>query len=154
MSQTHTLPMTQPPRGFRPVPSADDRQILQRQAFSFTKMSILDTFIISTSRDTLTVDELRHFSAQAMLTARKHKHFLPCGFFSALVTYPVVYLDTADPELIAFIEGYAPKHYSAFEFPVIAERSTSTLYFYQGTPVWGALYYRGFRTEAQELIDF
>ena len=147
-----SLPETLAPHGFSMRASREDWLVLQRQGLSMAKLGMLDTFVIATERAHLTPDELKAFSADAMREGRRLKFGLPCGLFSVLVTYPVVYVERIGPEVSAMIAEYSPKHFSAFEFPVIAERSTRRLHYCSKTPVWGAVYMAGFRAEVEQFL--
>jgi hypothetical protein len=91
-------------------------------------------------------------SALALRIAIGHTVPLPRGLGSGMVVYPVFTVQHAGPELLALIGGKAPKHWAAFEFPVVAELASGQLRRQEKTPVWGAAYFRRMRREADELF--
>lgn len=91
-------------------------------------------------------------SAEALRTALKHKVAVPRGFGSGVLVYPVFVVQQAGPELVALTEKPAPKHWAAFEFPVVAELATGRLLRLEKTAVWGAAYFKRMRQEADELF--
>ncbi len=139
---------------FRPIDGGvADTQVFQRQEFSFTKLSMLDTFVVArTFASAPSPAEFAAFSAASMSLSRRFKFALPTGLFSALVTYPLAIVPDVSEALAAQAAKPAPKHWSAFEFPALLDARTGELHFYRDTPIWGALYYSGFRTEAEQLF--
>lgn len=139
---------------FRSVNSkVDGTHVFQRQAFSISKMSMLDTFVIARLFDVApSPADFVGFSADSMTLSRKFKFGLPTGLFSALVTYPLAIVPDVPEALAAQAAKAAPKHWSAFEFPVVLDARSGELHYYRETPVWGALYYNGFRAEAEALF--
>jgi hypothetical protein len=126
-----------------------------RLEFAITKLSMLDTAVIAREyQDAPSVDEFKDFSAGSMGLARLNKFWLPVGLGSVMVCYPLAVMQTVPDELSSFVNTYAPKHFSAFEFPVIAEVGTQQLHYFTGTPLWGMAYYNGFRTEVEQLLGF
>jgi len=91
-------------------------------------------------------------SAEAVRVALGHKVALPRGLGSALLVYPVFAVQQAGPELLALIGGKAPKHWAAFEFPVVAELGSGRVLRQEKAPVWGGAYFKRMGREADELL--
>jgi hypothetical protein len=96
---------------------------------------------------------MRQFSTNLFNFALKHRTGMPIGIGGSLTVYPLLITESVSFDLAAFIKKYTPKHYSAFEFPVVLDFVHDNLYYLESTPVWGALYYSGFRKEAHQLFS-
>jgi hypothetical protein len=132
---------------------ADASLSAQRRQFKPTRFGLVETTVrLSSRRESATADELRAFADESLRWALAHKSRIPRGLGSSLVVYPTLVVETASPELRAFVAGYAPKHWSALEFPVVAELSNERLGCLEKTPFWGAAYYKKTREEARELL--
>ena len=71
---------------------------------------------------------------------------LPRGFGGSLFVAPVAVTEQVDPYVAEWIlTNLAPKHWAAFEFPVIVSLEDRRVYYSTKTPVWGMAYYSGFR---------
>jgi hypothetical protein len=140
--------------GLKPTDhGSDGERVFHRQRFEITKFALVDTFLVAKAFDPAPdIDGVKRFSAHAMTLARRHKFFLPVGLGSALVTYPVLVMSKVPDELSDFVRTWSPKHWSAFEFPVLLDAATRELHHYTDTPIWGMAYYQGFREEVARLL--
>ncbi|MEQ1506081.1 MAG: hypothetical protein ABMB14_27865 [Myxococcota bacterium] len=126
--------------------------VFHRREFQLAKLGMVDTFVVARVFDEApTPEAFTTFSRRAMSLGRRHKFVLPCGLFSALVTYPLAIVPTVPPDLSDHIAQYAPKHYSAFEFPALLD-ADGHVYMFPGTPLWGAVHYQGLRAEAEAMF--
>jgi hypothetical protein len=132
----------------------EDAPVFRRRRFSLTKFGIVDTFIVPTCIDgELTPDYLAGFSSEAFNVGLQNKNFLPRGFGGLAVVYPLFVVTSVSNALYMYIsEDYNPKHFASFEFPAIYNVTDNRVMTLEKTPVWGAAYYGGFRTEAQRLF--
>jgi len=96
---------------------------------------------------------MKQFSSNLFSFALKHRTGIPIGIGGSLTVYPLLITESVSFDLAAFIKSYTPKHYSAFEFPVVLDFVHDNLYYLESTPMWGALYYNGFRKEAYQLYS-
>jgi hypothetical protein len=125
----------------------------RRQA-KFTRFGFVDTVVaISQAPSHASADHLVALTEQSFRDARQHKIWLPRGLGSQLVSYPALVLEQATPELRSFVAQYAPKHWSALDFPSVVELSTGSVLCYEKTPVWGGAYYRKTRQEVSALLS-
>jgi hypothetical protein len=142
--------------GFQALPSDNSDLMFRRRKFSITKFGIVDTFCIVTHmKNEVTTGFISEFGSDAFKIALKNKFFLPRGLGAMAVVYPLIVANQV-PETVAnfLTQSHTPKHYASVEFPVIFDLSTQHLIFYQGTPVWGAAYYSGYRKEVQHLFAY
>lgn len=90
--------------------------------------------------ESVKVDTIKKYSAKCLKRAIKEKDGLPRGFQNAVVSYNILVCNSATPEAISFVTKPPPKHYSAFELPIIFDLSNSQFHYYQGNIVWGMIY--------------
>ncbi|HMS40064.1 MAG TPA: hypothetical protein PKE69_07565 [Pyrinomonadaceae bacterium] len=122
-----------------------------RSRFEITKFGIAENFFIFAEIPNLTVGALQGFSSTAFQFAKANKSSsLPDGFFTATFCFAVAITANVPRDFAEYIFATAPiKHWSAFEMSVVFDVTNGGLYYFTGTPLWGAAYYNGFRREIQ-----
>ena len=144
--------------GFRianpPFPGEGIARIYHNRKGVLTKFSIVDTFCPVKYLPTIrSIEELAGFSAVSYDFGLRNKGWLPRGLGGCLGVYPLLVTDQVPPDLRSFVtRHYCPKHWAAFEFPVVLELPSKAIFFYEETPLWGAAYYHGFRKEVKKLF--
>ena len=124
----------------------------RRQA-KLSRFGLVDTTVtIARGGPEASAADLTAVEAQAFDNAMRRKSSIPRGFGSSVVSYPVLVVDRATPELRTFAEQYVPKHWSVMDFPVVIELSTGPAISVTKTPAWGAAYYKKTRQEATDLL--
>lgn len=141
--------------GFKPegtIPGAALQA--RRRAIKLTRFGLVETVVsLSMPRTTVMPDDVRSFSAAVFRSALEGKTRVPRGLGSSMVIYPVLVVHDAPPDVRGFVADYAPRHWSALEFPVVVEPASQTLICLEKTPFWGSAYHRKTRAEARELLD-
>ena len=67
---------------------------------------------------------------------------------------PIILVDKIQESAVRSLqEDSPPKHYAAFEFPVVIDKATNSVYYFTGTPAWGAVYFEGLRQLADEITS-
>lgn len=128
--------------------------VAEQHAIKPTKFAKVSTFWIVEDLSEPDLGAIRRFSSDAYRYALTHKRTPPRGFFGAVVCVPVALVRNVDAAAAeSLMSSAAPKHWSAFEFPVVADLERHELLMFQGTPFWGAAYYRGFRAQAHARLD-
>ncbi len=122
-----------------------------RSRFEITKFGIAENFFTFAEIPNLNVGVLQQFSAASFAFAKANKtSSLPDGFFTATFCFAVVITANVPAEFAQYIFATAPtKHWSAFEIAAVFDLANGGLYYFTGTPLWGAAYYNGFRKEIQ-----
>jgi predicted amidophosphoribosyltransferase len=69
-----------------------------------------------------------------------------------LVVYPLIVADACPPDTRAFLEGYWPKHFLVFEFPLVVVPGTKELHCHRATPVWAMANHGSILKEALALF--
>lgn len=129
-------------------------RVFKKSGFQSTKFGKVDTFAIIKYFENQTIDSLKSYSENMFSFAlRARSGGAPLGFGAMMVVYPLIVLKGITKEQFSFINNYCPKHFAAAEFPSIIDMKTSNLYYYPATPVWGALYYSGYRSESYSLFS-
>jgi hypothetical protein len=125
-----------------------------RDRVEASKFSKVNCFcFVKYQNEPYTPAKFEQFSKESFNYAYKIRQGNPIGIFGSLVVYPCLILEKATQEQIDFLGRYLNKHYASFEFPSLVETSTGNLYCYPRTPVWGALYYDGFRKECRDFYS-
>ena len=124
-------------------------RMYHKKSTEITRFGNVDTYSIAkVFEDNLTTETFKSFSAQSFDYASKIRKGGPLGMGSMLVVFPLVILEKIPQDVYNFLRTYCPKHWASVEFPAILDLETSNLYYYEQTPMWGALYYPTHRKEA------
>jgi hypothetical protein len=124
----------------------------QKRAFKVSKFGLVETVVaVFDCGDVGTVSRVRDRCGATFRYGLSEKFPLPRGLGSTTVVYPV-FVGRDVSHLEAWVKEYAPKHWSAFEFPVVVDLEEPSVAFNESTPVWGSLYYRGFRSFASHVL--
>ncbi len=76
------------------------------------------------------------------------------GFGSMMTTYPLLITENISTELASFAKSYSPlRSRATVEFPSVLDLTSTNLFYSQKTPIWGALYYAGFRREVYSYFS-
>lgn len=113
-------------------------------------------FVIGTTVDSINSQGFYEYSSLCMKYALEHRDsLLPRGFGGSLFCFPVVLSSNISEDLKLIVtKTLAPKHWVAFEFPVLASLQDQKLYYCTRTSIYGAAYYGGFRRFANEMLGF
>lgn len=143
--------------GFEKVVLEDDlgmNRIYSRYKVELSKFGQSSTYVfVKYVEQGIDGKWMQQFSSNLFEFAYRHKKGIPIGIGGSLTVYPLLITESVSFDLAGFIKKYTPKHYSAFEFPVVLDFVHDNLYYLESTPIWGALYYNGFRKEAYQLFS-
>ena len=129
-------------------------RMYHKKATEITRFGNVDTYaIVKAIEDNITAETFKSFSEQAFDYASKIRKGGPLGLGSMLVVFPLVVLEKIPQDVYTFLKSYCPKHWASVEFPCILDLETSNLYYYEQTPMWGALYYPTHRKEAYRFFS-
>jgi hypothetical protein len=92
-------------------------------------------------------ESLQEFSARAFNYSKKFRSIpLPRGLFEGVNCFPVAIVYNVDQVVSETVcSEVPPKHWAAFEMPVIYDLKYKRLYYLEKTPYWGSLYWDHFR---------
>ena len=99
-----------------------------------------------------TASYVKDYSKAVFDAAVGKKGFFARNAVQQLLVYPVLVVPSAEAGVAEFLSSHWPKHWMAFEFPVVASIGTGELLLHRGTPVWQALAHGGFRKQAESLF--
>jgi hypothetical protein len=137
-----------------PQEGLDVDRLFYRERIEGTKLSKVYTYsFVKKVPDNINADWAKTYSSNLFEYASRIPTNMPVGFGAMLIVFPVLIVDNISNELYEWTKNYCPKHFAANEFPVILSLATMDLYYYSTTPLWGALFYNGFRTQAQECFS-
>jgi hypothetical protein len=128
--------------------------VAHRSRFELSKFGNAETYFIFADFDYLDVNLMRRFSTDAYNYAVQTKTSpLPCGFFESVWCFAVAIARNADDATAYAIKTETPpKHWSAGEMRVAYDAPRHQLYYFDQTPLWGAAYYAGFRTQIKKYL--
>jgi hypothetical protein len=128
--------------------------VARRSRFELTKFGFSESFFIFREFDRLTTAEIRAFSADAYLCAKKYKKIpLPCGLFESVFCYSVAVAKTVEEPTLDSIRSEMPSnHWASAEIPVVYDQARGKLFYFEKTPLWGCAYYAGFREQIDQLL--
>ena len=131
------------------------RAVARRTRFELTKFGFSETFFVFREFESIGTDALRRFSGDAFKLACQSKTIsLPCGIFESVWCFAVAITNRVEDAVIADVRNGAPtKHFAAAEIPAVFRRTDGKLYYFEKTPLWGAAYYAGFRSQIQRYLD-
>jgi hypothetical protein len=126
----------------------------RRTRFELTKFGFSESFFVFGEFDRLTNEDLRQFSAAAFRFAKERRLIpLPCGLFEGVLCYAVAISKAVDQQTLTSVRFETPpKHWAAFEMPIVYDETEGRLYYFERTPFWGCVYYRGFRKKIHQLL--
>ena len=126
----------------------------KRERTEATKFGKASTYcFIKYASESYDAKKYRIFSNESFNYALNIRTGNPLGLGAMLIVYPLLIVDKISNELLTETKIYLNKHFAANEFPVILDMSSGDIHFYPSTPMWGALYYNGFRKEVFELYS-
>ncbi len=129
----------------------DCKHAVRRTRFEISKFGMAETFFTFAEIPNLTIDVLRQFSnASHQFAVANKKVPLPSGLFESVFCFAVAITANLNPQIAQYVRDNEPiKHWSAFELTVVYDLAGGGLYYFEKTPLWGAVYYAGFRREIQ-----
>jgi hypothetical protein len=128
--------------------------VARRSRFELSKFGFSESFFIFREFESLTKRQLWDFSDDAYSYAKQHKTIpLPCGVFESVWSYAIAIAQSADEEALTSVEcDSPPKHWSSAEIPAVYDLSREKVYYFKQTPMWGAVYYDGFRRQVLQIL--
>jgi len=134
--------------------------IAKRTRVEIDKFGFITTFFLFARFSSLDIGSLRDFSKKSFKYAERASGIplaggipLPRGLFNGFVCFPVAIVDAIDTDLSEIIRSKAPpKHWAAFEMPVVYSLASRTLYCSEVTPTWGQIYYAQFRLTIDVML--
>ena len=135
-----------------PTPDLGDVLVFHRRKAEFSKLSLVDSFCVISTRQHVTPDEFTVFSDAVYEFAITNKSWAPRGFGGMAVAHAVVITARPGLNLIETAKTYVPKHWASTEFPVLVDLARREIHHFSGTQLWGAAYYRGFRQAVEKLF--
>ena len=129
--------------------------IAHKSGFELSAVGNAETFFIFAEFKNLDRETMRYYSGLAFRCANAFKdESRPNGVFECVWCFPVGIVESVDPAAAYSIRNEdPPNHWGAAEMPVIYERSTNTLAYFEKTPLWGALYWSSFRKQINALLS-
>ncbi len=96
---------------------------------------------------------LKAYSASIFDYALRNKGYFARNAFQPLVVYPVIVAPGCEADARQFIESYWPKHWMAFEYPVVIDPASKALFIHRSKPLWRFLDHESIRKDAEALFN-
>ncbi len=125
----------------------------RRSRFEAAKFGQSNTYAFAKYSETPDINKFQQFSIECFNYAMSLPKGMPVGLGATVVVYPCFLVNRITNELAGFVKNYLNKHYASFEFPGILDMFSKEVYYYPSTPMWGALYYNGFRSEFYRMFS-
>ncbi|MBV9216195.1 MAG: hypothetical protein JO053_08470 [Acidobacteria bacterium] len=127
---------------------------VQRTGFELSKFGMVDRTFTFAEIEKLDIAGLQNYSAFSFNFANSNKsNPLPNGFFMCTFCFPVVITENLDPQVASYVaQNTPPKHWAAQEMPVVYDIANNNLVYFQSTPLWGAAYFSGMRSEIERCL--
>jgi len=113
-----------------------------RLSWLATQMNI---FAVMGTSKAISKDVIEKFSKLSLDYAIKNNRGLPRGLQSGVASFALLVSSNVDEEAKKFVQQRPKKHFAAAEMPIVYDLREDTLYYYEKTPIWGMIYYKGFR---------
>jgi hypothetical protein len=135
--------------------------VSKRTKFEIDKYSFVATSYLFARFSSPDISSLRDFSAKSFKYTLREGGIIPIaggirwprGLYLGFMCYPVAVADDIDEETSDAIRVKAPpKHFMAFEMPVVYSLASGTLYYCEITPMWGGLYYDQMRLNINIIL--
>jgi hypothetical protein len=109
----------------------------RRQKLELSKIGHVTTFCgIKCINEPATAAHLQSFSPNVFDYAVRNKGYLARNAFQPLVVYPVIVASGCSTDATKFLDSYWPKHWMAYEFPVVVDVISRRLICHQSKPFW------------------
>lgn len=125
----------------------------RRSRLEAAKFGQSNTYAFAKYSETPDVKAFEQFSRESFNYAMSLPRSLPLSLGSTVTVYPCFVVNRITKELADFVKNYLNKHYASFEFPGVLDLFSKEVYYYPSTPMWGALYYSGFRSEFYRMFS-
>lgn len=102
----------------------------------------LKQFVFVSQADCISMEMMKEYSTNCFNYALNEYKGLPRGFQNGIVSYNILASNNVEDAAIAFAVSRPQKHFAAFEIPILIDLAKQEIYYYQKTPMWGAIYYK------------
>jgi hypothetical protein len=143
--------------GFEPAgnsPILGLERSLRRKKFQLLQVGMVTTFCGVKCADFLSDTRLLDAYNKSLFDhALRNKGFFARNAFQSVLVYQVIITEGAGPEVQRYLDSYWPKHWMAFEFPVVVDIGANRILSHSGTPIWGLAFHGAFKKEAATLFS-
>jgi hypothetical protein len=138
----------------RQATGLDADRLFKRQRLDLAKGGKVTTLCaVKWFQGTLTAEAIRGFSQTVFNFGSSQKKLLARSSFQPLLVFPVLVAQSCPSEAQSFLNSYWPKHYQAYEFPVVVTLVSKGIFHHTSTPLWGMAFHGGIVREARSLFQ-
>ena len=112
----------------------------------------MNVFTIVGSVDIITKYIIENFSKKSLEYTINNNEGLPRGLQSGVVSFSLLASQFIHNEAKQWVKQRPEKHFAAFEYPVLFDLTLNKIFYYDKTPIWGAIYYKFFRNFTEKYL--
>lgn len=128
--------------------------VAYRRKFNILFLSQLKILSLIGYFNNLTYENAVNFTQAASEYSRSHTPGLPTGLQSGAFCFPVMVAQHIDTAVIEYVTKQPKKKWATLTMPVIYDLSNSSIYYYQGAPLWGAAFYPALHQHVEDNFHF
>ena len=102
----------------------------------------------------VTADSMVGYSKRCMQYALDHYKGLARGMQNGVASFAVMAGEQIEQGAVDFVLASPEKHWVAFEMPVLVDLTARRIFYFQGTPLWGALMWKDLRNFVAQNFVF
>ena len=126
----------------------------RRQKFELSKVGHVTTFCgVQLMNEPVKAAHLKAYSTGVFDYALRNKGYFARNALQPLVVFPVIVAPGCEADARQFIESYWPKHWMAFEYPVVVDPASKTLVLHRSKPLWRFMDHESIRKDAEALFS-
>jgi hypothetical protein len=127
----------------------------KRTKFQFEFSSFVQSFFIFAEFSDIDRTSFKEFTSKSFSYSKSFRRIpVPFVLYGLVICFPVAIVENVDTAVAkAFRSEGPPKHWTAFEMPVICDLRAKQLYYPERTPSWGSLYWDLLRKTARTVLS-
>lgn len=114
-----------------------------------TKLTI---FITVGTPETISINTFEEFAIDSVDYAIKNKGGLPRGFQTGIASIAALASNNVNQDVKEFAQKQPAKHFAAIQLQVVYDLKENKAYYYEGTPIWGRIYYGYLKDTIKNLL--
>lgn len=126
--------------------------VFHDRSFQLSKFGLVDTFVVVAPFEDPDPGTLKAFCEACHSYGLSNKSSLPRGLGGSLIVHPVAVVPGRSRRVSDWIRRYDSKKWGSFLFPAVVDLADGAVDYHRETPLWGALYYSGFRSFVDETL--
>ncbi len=127
------------------VPSLQAQQFYEEEFKIKWGASKMKKYAFVSYMPLVTADSMVGYSKRCMQYALDNYKGLARGIQNGVASFAVMAGEQIEQGAVDFVLASPEKHWAAFEMPVLVDLGARRVFYFQGTPLWGALMWKDLR---------